>query len=65
MEKRFGQADQPAYREQKSNPHEHRQSETDLSGFPLILLGEFVCQDGNKDDIIDAEDDLEDSKGEQ
>ncbi len=59
-EERRRELHDPAEREQQQDPHQHRQHQTDLAGPLLLGLGELSRQDGEEDDVVDAQDDLED-----
>ena len=62
-EDRLGKADQPSQAEQEKNAEDEREAEPDLAR-PCHIGGiEPRDQDGDEDDIVDAEDDFERAQG--
>jgi len=59
MEERSGQANDLGERGEQRDAREHGASQADATGAPLLLPREFARQDGNENDVVDAEDDLE------
>src|SRR2546423_2621209 len=64
-EERRGQSDDPRKRREERDAGDHRAEQSDAPRATLLLLGEFPRQDGNEDDVVDAEDDLEHRQCEQ
>ena len=50
---------------QQEDPHPHRQPQADRSRPCLLLARQFRGEDGDEDDVVDAEDDLEHREGQQ
>lgn len=61
----FLQAQNNSEEQQKDNPGKHGQHEPLFAGLLLLLLGQFAGEDGNEDDVVHAEDDLQSDQGEQ
>ena len=59
IEQRRLQGDDPPDQHQQADPHDQRQTETDFPGPGLLVSGQFVRQNGDKHQIIDAEYDFE------
>jgi hypothetical protein len=64
-EERIRQADDPAQREQQQDAGDHGHSKAQLAGAWLSCLWQFARQDGNENDVINAQDDFKDGQGEQ
>jgi hypothetical protein len=62
-EERGREADDPAQREEQGDAHEHRHHEPEAAGLGLVLFRQLAGQDGDEDDVVDAEDDLQRGEG--
>jgi hypothetical protein len=56
---RFLQAHDPSDREQQQHPRAHRQAQTDQAAFFPLFLGQAVDEDGDENDVVDAEHDFQ------
>src|SRR5690606_9399813 len=59
LEQGLREADHPADGEQEQDPHHHRQTETHRPCSRSLRLGQLVGEYGDEDDVVDAEDDLQ------
>ena len=59
------EAHDPADGGQEEEAHEHGEAEADEAGLGALGGGEAVDEDGDEDDVVDAEDDLEEGEGEE
>ena len=60
-----GEFDEPGDDGEQAKTHDHGERQADKAGFVTLVRGEFVRQDGDEDQVVDAKDDLEHDKGEQ
>ncbi len=60
-----GQGHHPDQGEQQGDAGEHRQGQAEDAGSGPLLLGQAGNQDGDEDDVVDAQDDLQGGKGGQ
>jgi hypothetical protein len=58
-EKGMGQSHEPGKREEETDAGDHGQRQTDDPGFVLAVPWKFSAQDGDKNDIIDPENNFE------
>ncbi len=65
MKQRRSETDDPGERGEQRDAHDHRARQADATGTPLLLTGKLARQDGDEDDVVDAEDDLEHRQREQ
>ena len=61
-EERGGQPHHPRNRQQQADADEHRQRQAQLARPLALLLRQLPRQDRDEDDVVDAEDDLEDGQ---
>ncbi len=62
-EERIGEAHHPGQREQQQDPGTHGEPQTQNTRFLTLRLRQATYQDGDKDDVVDAQHDLEQGKG--
>ncbi len=60
-----GEADDPGDRQQQQDPHPHRQAEADQPSLIAPFRGQSLDEDRDEDDVVDAEDDLEQGQREK
>ena len=60
-----GQSDDPGCREQQANPHEHRERQPENTSPLLLLLRQLAREDRDEHDVVDAQHELENKKGEE
>src|SRR5690606_31947693 len=65
MEERRGQVEHPCYGREQRQAHDQRQREPHDARPVALLGGQLVCQNGNEDQIVDPENDLEDHQSQQ
>ena len=58
-EERRGEPHDPGEAQQQQDAREHRQREPDGAGLRLLVLRQLPREDGDEDDVVDAEDELE------
>ena len=61
-EQRRGQPDDPGEREEQEDAGAHRQQQSEAPRGRLLRRRQLPGQDGNEDDVVDAEDDLEEGE---
>src|SRR5262249_60207750 len=61
-QQRGGETQHPAQRKEQSNAHEHGQSQAYEPRRSPLLQRQFVDQNGDKNDVVNAEHDLEQSE---
>ncbi len=59
LEERLREADDPVDAQQQQDAHAHRGQDADAPGPVALVVRQLVGQDGDEDDVVDAEDDLE------
>ena len=64
-EDRLHQTDQPGDDRQQGQTHDQRQADTDAPHLLPLMLGQFVRQDRDEDQVVDAEHDLHHDEGHQ
>lgn len=64
-EERFLHAEDEAEQEEEDDSWDDGEDEALAAGFFTLGGGEFAGEDGDEDDVVDAEDDFEDDEGEQ
>ena len=58
-EQRLGQGHHPADAQQQQDAHAHGREDAHAAGAVALILGQLVGEDGDEDDVVDAEHDLE------
>ena len=61
-EERSGEADDPGNRQQQQDPHQHRRQQADPPRPRLLVVRQLARQNGDEDDVVDAEDHLEEGQ---
>ena len=64
-EHRLREPDDPRDRQQQEDPHPHREPEADRPGAVPLLRRQALHEHRDEDDVVDAQDDLEDRQGQQ
>ena len=64
-EQRGGEPQNPAQRKQQGNAHEHGQRQANETRLSPLLQRQFVNQNGDKDDVVNAEHDFEHGERQQ
>jgi hypothetical protein len=65
-QQRCAHAHHPAQREEQEDPREHREEQPQPLGFALAVLPvQFAAEDGDDDDVVDAQHDLQHRQREQ
>ena len=59
-EERPGEANNPGERKEEQDTHQHGQPEADEASLLLLPGRQFAREDGNENDVVDAENDFED-----
>ena len=59
------EGDQPGHHTEQAEAHDDRKTQADDAGLVTLMRGKFVCQNGNENQIVDAEDHLENDQGDQ
>src|SRR5690606_30209309 len=62
-EQRLGERNNPRDREKQSDPHHQRERQADHARLVALMRWQLVREDRNKDEVVDAENDLKDDKG--
>ena len=61
--KRFGQSNQPGQKKQQPNTHEHGHEQTNAPGDLLLRFGQLVHQNRNKNNVVNAQHQLQHGQG--
>jgi hypothetical protein len=62
-EQRLGQRDDPRNHGQQADPHQQCQRQAEQARAVALLRGQLFGKDGDEDQVVDAEDDLEHDQG--
>jgi len=65
LEQRFGECDQPGDARQQAQAHHQRQAQADDARAVALLRRQFVRQDRDEYQVVDAQDDFQDDEREQ